>query len=336
MSWDGLTKSFATTLLAIGLLASCAAPPAPLECLHTASAREALDRRSEITNALIGEIDEHRYDDCGASTECSAQIGELAAAMNAADDELLATCPDFDRWREGLDSLVDPREVADGTLEKYSGDERREALHDYLVESGLHGVVATPNNQRAILTMGAPGSGKSYVLNHLGLCQDGVVLVDPDEMKKRLVEYRAAIAADDKLAADRVHRESSMLAKRLRDNAISAKLPICIDGVLSKRESAIELITRLQDNGYHVTLVAAQLPFDVAYARVVSRGEETGRFVPYRFAKSAHANIEAHADELLSLVDEGFLYDTNQPYGSPPLLIRHYSTSDQNPTEPRK
>ena len=336
MSWAGLTRSRVAVLLAFGLLASCAAPPAPQECLLTASAQEALNRRSEVTSALIVEVDEHRYDDCGASTECYAQISELAAAMNAADNDLLTTCPDFDRWREGLDDLVDPREVANGTLDKYAGDERREALHDHLVESGLRGVVAAPDDQRAIMTMGAPGSGKSYVLNHLGFCQEGVVLVDPDEMKKRLVEYRAAIAADDKLAADRVHRESSMLAKRLRDAAISAKLPICIDGVLSKRESAIELITRLQDNGYHVTLVAAQLPFDVAYARVVARGKETGRFVPYEFARSAHASIESHADELLNLVDEGFLYDTNQPYGSPPLLIRHFSTSDQSPTESRE
>ncbi len=290
-------------------------------------------QRAPITNALVAEIDEHRYDDCGPGTECLASVSELAAEMNAVVDAA-SSCAGFERWRAGMPSQVDPREVQDGTLAHYESDAAREALYVRLVDAAL-AKAGRIESASVIMTMGAPGSGKSYVLNHLGLCQSDVVLIDPDEFKRHLVEYQAAIAADDKLAADRVHRESSMLSKRARDKAMSLGLPLCIDGVMSKKQSAIDLITRLKDNGYHVTIVAVSVPFDVAYERVIRRGEETGRFVPFEFAKTAHANIEAHREELLKLADVGYLFDTNQPYGEPPLLIRRFESgvSTQSPSE---
>lgn len=299
------------------------------QCAVTDLTRNAAASQRNVTATLLVEIQKHRYEDCSQGTECSVHIAELATAMNHADEMMLAECPGYDKWQAGISGLIDPRTEPNGTLQQYGDDLERQALYERIVESALADIPADQEDREVVMTMGAPGSGKGYVLKHLGLCQSDVVLVDPDEFKKRLAEYQGAIAADDTLAADRVHRESSMLSKRTRDRAIATHRNLCIDGVLSKRASAIELIDRLQAAGYEVTLVAASVPFDVTYARVLARGEQTGRFVPYEFAKQAHANIESHADELLRRVDHGFLYDTNQPYGEPPLLTGEYQNGEK-------
>ncbi len=307
------------TVVLLSMLAACASTPPAVDACANAD-----ELRAPLTESLVAEINDHRYEDCGPGTTCNAHVAGLAVQMNLIDAGIRASCPTFKRWREGMPGQVDPRDVSNGTLDQYADDDARKALHELLVADALTAAEPQPDAKNVVMTMGAPGSGKSYVLKHLGLCQDAVVLIDPDEFKQRLVEYQAAIAADDILAADRVHRESSVLAKRTRDEAIAAGQPLCIDGVMSKKAQAIELITRLQDNGYHVTIVAVSVPFDVAYERVLSRGDETGRFVPYEFAKTAHSNIEEHRDELLNLAHVGYLFDTNQPYGEPPLLIKQY------------
>ena len=298
-------------------------------CEKNDAVSTSLAAQSEARAMLVNEVTDHRYEDCSDGTECFAHINELAQNVNAIDDALEASCPGYSKWITGLDGLADPRSIKDGTLTQYAGDDARHALHDVLVALAVAGSDPGQDTLEAILTMGAPGSGKSSALNQLGLCQADVVLIDPDEFKKHLVEYQAAIAADDTLAADRVHRESSMLAKRARDEAIATRRDICIDGVLSKRDAAIELIDRLHAAGYTITLVAADVPFDVAYERVIARGEQTGRFVPYDYAKQAHANIEKHRDDLMRLVDNGYIFDTSKPYGVPPTLVAQYRDGEK-------
>jgi predicted ABC-type ATPase len=235
--------------------------------------------------------------------------------------------------------MIEPREQPDGTLYLYSDDPGRQQLYDQLIASRLETSVAGQESLEAIMTMGAPGSGKSFVLDALGLCQSDVVLVDPDLIKTDLVEYHVGRAAHDRLAADRVHRESSTLAKRLRDEAIGSRRDLCIDGVMSRKDAAIEVIQRLQSNGYEVTVVAAVVPFDVSYQRVLSRGEETGRFVPYDFAQQAHENIEQHRDEILRIADRGYAFNTNVSIDEQPVLIVHYENGEpvamrQKPEQP--
>ena len=273
---------------------------------------------------LVQAVTDYRYEYCGDGSECQTRVHELAAMMNANDEVIANECPDWSKWRQGIEGFIDPRREPHGTLAQYEGDAQRQALHRLLVASALAGAEPGDTSLTVIMTMGAPGSGKSYVLRHLGLCQDDVVIVDPDTFKRRLVEYQAAVAADDILAADRVHRESSMLAKRARDEGIATGRDLCIDGVLSKREAALALIGRLKEAGYEVTLIAVSIPFDVAYERVLRRGEETGRFVPRDYAQRAHENIARHRKELLRAADFGVVYDTNQPFGEPPRLVASY------------
>lgn len=55
---------------------------------------------------------------------------------------------------------------------------------------------------------------------------------------------------------------------------------MCIDGVMSKPESALELLSRSRDSGYNITGVAATVPLEVSVERVQERGATTGRYMP--------------------------------------------------------
>ena len=332
----GLTEPLRAIVLGLvvaPLFAGCAADPVgqspALACEESASVRTIMARRSDLIDALLIEAEDHRYENCDDGSECHAHVAALAAQLNASDEFIAGECEEWSKWRQGIDGLIDPRNEPLGTLAQYEGDVRRETLHRELVANALADAEPDDASPEVILTMGAPGSGKSYVLRHLGLCQDDVVLVDPDEFKKSLVEYQVAVAADDVLAADRVHRESSMLAKRARDEGITSRRDLCIDGVLSKADAALELIGRLRDAGYAITIVSVSLPFDIAYERVLRRGEETGRFVPRDYAKQAHDRIEQNRDEILRAADRGLVYDTNQPQGQPPRLIATYQNGEK-------
>ncbi len=285
------------------------------------AARE--NQRDQLVELLLTEIEDHRYEVCDDESICVAHVSGFAERIASLDAELASAC-DRSVWRTGVGGMVDLAAVPNGTLDLYADDESRHRLHEALVARRLIGEAQDEGFRDAVMTMGAPGSGKSSILRELGLCQQGEVIVDPDLFKTDLVEYQVARAAHDRLAADRVHRESSMLAKRLRDAAIESRRDLCIDGVLSKRDAALEQIERLQAAGYEVVIVAAVVPFEVSYQRVLDRGEVTGRFVPHEFALQAHANIENHRDDLLRAADRGYAFDTSVPLGvTPPLIIEY-------------
>ena len=302
----------------------CSACRAEESCDQTNDLRAAEAHRQDLVRLLLTEVEDHRYEPCGTGTNCNTHIAAFAQQIAEIDSKLGTYCPGNSVWRSGVEGMIEPREQPDGTLYLYADDPDRQSLYGNLIADRLDDVDSDQESLEAIMTMGAPGSGKSHVLGVLGLCQGEVVVVDPDRFKTDLVEYQVGRAAHDRLAADRVHRESSMLAKRLRDEAIASHRDLCIDGVMSKKDAALEVIRRLQSHGYEVTVVAAVVPLDVSYQRVLSRGEQTGRFVPYDFAKQAHEKIEQHRDEILRTADRGYAFDTSVSIDEAPRLLVHY------------
>jgi len=299
------------------------------QCEPGAELRAAEADRDALLVLMLHEVEDHRYESCRKGTICNAHLGAFEQRIDETDAEITELCDSYSRWRYGIDGLVSPSVQPDGTLWQYREDESRQALHDQLIAARLAGSEANQTTPDVVLTMGAPGSGKSTVLQAIGLCQSDVVLVDPDDFKRDLVEYQLGIAVHDRLSADRVHRESSMLAKATRDRAMETRRDLCIDGVMSKRESAIELITRLRDSGYDITIVSVTVPLEVSIQRVQSRGEVTGRFVPREYIELAFRNIEQHRDELLRLADRGLLYDANVAIDEAPPLLAEYANGEQ-------
>lgn len=314
--------------LAIGLLTALATPGRAQQCEMNDELRAAEADRDALLSLMLHEATDHRYESCRSGTTCKAHLEEFEQQLDQVDAQIQGLCGSYSRWRDGLDGLVDPSQQPEGTLWQYGDDTARRELYEDLINIQLS--VTEPNQQRpeAVLTMGAPGSGKSTVLKAIGLCQSDVVLVDPDEFKRDLVEYQLGVAAHDRLSADRVHRESSMLAKATRDKAIEERRNMCIDGVMSKRERAIELLSGLHESGYNTTIVAVTVPLEVSIQRVQERGEITGRFVPVDYIELAYSNIELHRDELMRIADQSFLYDANVPISEPPILLAKFANGE--------
>lgn len=312
-------------LLAVPVLAEQCGPN---EELRTAEAD-----RDALLALMLHEVEDHRYESCRPGTLCKSHLEEFERQLDLVETEIASICASYSRWRDGLDGLTAPSEQPDGTLWQYSEDESRHALYERLIATQLSAAAAGLSSPDVVLTMGAPGSGKSTVLKAIGLCQGDVVLVDPDEFKRDLVEYQLGVAVHDRLSADRVHRESSMLAKATRDQAIESRRDMCIDGVMSKRASAIELIKRLRDGDYNITIVAVTVPLEVSIERVQKRGEVTGRFVPRDYIELAYRNIGQHRDELLRIADLGLLYDANVPMTEPPILLAEYVHGEMSPAQ---
>ena len=285
---------------------------------------EALAKREALIRSLVEEVDRYHYEPCGDGTPCNESIRSYRVEINGLEETIEALDPEWSPWRDGLVGLVDPRKVPDGTQAAYKGDSERQQLRDRLVDRRLQHAEPDRERPKAVVMMGGPGSGKSTVQRVLGLCEGEIVVIDSDGFKEDLVEYQVGLAAKDRLAADRVHRESSNLAKRTRDEAIASRKDFCFDGTLKRVDDALARIDRAQMQGYEVTIVGVTVPFDIGWQRVESRAEITGRFVPYEVVRNAYESNDANSDSILRAADVGYLYDASVDVDEEPILLASY------------
>lgn len=188
--------------------------------------------------------------------------------------------------------------------------ERVAEVHNKVYKKAFENAKPTPEGakRRAILTMGAPASGKSSVVGDM--VNADWVKVDPDWVKEQLPEYKTALAASAKDAAKMAHEESSYVAKQIRDRALAEGYPVMIDGTGRNPDTYSNLIDKLHKNGYEVTLVMADLDEETGHARMEKRAEATGRYVPPRFVTDAYRNIPGNFEKFAHKADSFKLVDT--------------------------
>jgi 2'-5' RNA ligase/predicted ABC-type ATPase len=180
----------------------------------------------------------------------------------------------------------------------------RAALHDRIVAAHFEGKDATgPASPTAYFTAGGGASGKSKALFDLagkdvGLEQlaarSDVVHIDPDRIKAMLPEYRTLKDADDFYAAQGVHEESSVIAKRITEEAQRRGLSTIIDTTGSSSSFAQKL-DAARAAGYDVRVTMFSTPTNEAIARSVARGNRSGRYVAIQALKRAHAGASRNA-----------------------------------------
>lgn len=193
--------------------------------------------------------------------------------------------------------------------------ERRQ-LHDAIIDRFLEGKTPVANPEAVVLG-GGPASGKSTLERAEGLSSGNKVLINADEIKELLPEYREG--KGDPTIAGFVHEESSDISKELTRVAAEKGYNIVLDGT---GDSAVEKlggkVAVMRAAGHTVVAKYVSLPTDMAVKLAHERGMKlaaagkVGRFVPESYLRETHAAVSRTFAAALQqgLFDRADLYDT--------------------------
>ncbi len=145
----------------------------------------------------------------------------------------------------------------------------------------------TENIKKAILTMGLPGAGKSYILKK-EININEYILIDPDEIKKEHPDYNPK---DPQIT----HEWSKRIADLRTLEAIANNQNIIIDGTGTNVEKMYKKVSELKANGYEVTLLYVKVRLETAIKRNANRE----RVVPQEVILEKYDTI-TYAYEILS------------------------------------
>jgi predicted ABC-type ATPase len=162
-----------------------------------------------------------------------------------------------------------------------------------------------------VLLGGGAASGKSSLRKEAETDYPDAVIIDPDEIKAKLPEYKIFLKSDPLRAASRVHEESSDLALAAVEEALRNRNDIILDAVSGKRAKVSSMIAKFQARGYMVSVRFVDTQISEAMKRMAARAKSKGRWVP------PHVLVEGHhgaADTFLGVMD---LADTAQAWANP-------------------
>jgi predicted ABC-type ATPase len=207
----------------------------------------------------------------------------------------------------------------------YSRDKVKE--HNKIIDHflGNH----QPQDEKVALFMaGGSASGKSTALKLAAaegrmLNAPDAVMVNADDIKEEMQDYKDLTAKKDAAAAAVVHEESSDISKQLLEEAMSRGLNVIIDGTGdSGGKKFMDKIYRLKDEGYKIKIFMVDLPTNIAIERAVKRGDQDGRYIAESEIRRMHNG--SAANHLLwrtsPVVDEWQVWSNNVSRGEDPIL----------------
>lgn len=204
----------------------------------------------------------------------------------------------------------------------------RQKLHQQIIQELVDAAGTPAEGERPVCFLfgGGSASGKSSVVNPImkdAVADLGVnfARVDSDEIKKSIPEYVAFQKQNADKAAFRVHNESSDIANAANDALIAAGKCFAFDGTMKSESKYVDLINKLKEAGYIISIIGVDIPTQEAIARSEKRAKETNRSVPVGIIKGSHGGFADTFPKIKDLVDEYQLYDNSQPEGQAATLI---------------
>lgn len=194
-----------------------------------------------------------------------------------------------------------------------------------------------------IVTAGAPGAGKSRVLDDFDL--SGYRRIDPDAIKDTLLEaaekqgllqYRNGLQLPDgagvhlRELGSHVHRFSTIVSDLMRAASLDRGENIVVDGSLAWEPLAQRYVDELLDAGYEAAdVVSVEVTEEMALERAQARwwsgrlqGEPGGRFVPAAVVQACfdegHSKCALNAEALATQVQDELGAGTLVRYGVHP------------------
>lgn len=175
---------------------------------------------------------------------------------------------------------------------------------------------------RAIITGGQPGSGKSGITDLAKAelrNQGGYILIDADKLRRESPLYDAAMAYDDRTAANMTHPDAGAWAGRLTVAAAEGRRNLIIDQTSKDPDAVESLAMKLKDAGYTVELRVMAVHEKISELRIHSRYENqkaesgAGRFSTRDNHDIAYAGVVSTVErvEQNRSVDGLRIYDKN-------------------------
>ena len=189
----------------------------------------------------------------------------------------------------------------------------RKKLHDAIITKVMKGAVRHEEKTFRILG-GGGGAGKSSLIRAGYIPVEGAVIINADDIKDMLPEYREGLQKKDSKSAAFVHEESSYLSKLAMKAAADGGFDYMLDGT---GDSTINSIRRRvgipREKGYRIVADYVTVDTETALQRNIARAEKTGRMVPPSALEHAHRQVSAIFEEIVKegLFDDVDLWDTN-------------------------
>ena len=248
---------------------------------------------------------------------------EVESIKDKALEEVLYSCPPTDKDgnnridKEAIDQLEKCNEELTQTKllntepdgETYT--EERKILHAQIISDAMVGAVCMEQARPiAILTGGAPGSGKTTFLTKYApyLTSDKIFHLDQDSLREKLPEYKG-------WNASQTHYESKDISRRILENISNGKpckFDILYDGTMNTGKNYIPLIESLRKLGYDIYVIYLKIPYQVSVDRVLNRyklGGKNGRYVPMSVINEYFENEGKTFEKLKPMVDGWLLVD---------------------------
>lgn len=173
----------------------------------------------------------------------------------------------------------------------------RRRVHNEIVARFIESRPDVRRDRKAIVLAGPPGAGKSTaqaaLIKATGTEPGNWLPINADDFKDELLvqarrdgtydsflvpeEVRAVEAAGERFypreLAALVHTESSILAKKARNEAMESGMNVIIDGTLGNEKQGRMLMDRLQAAGYDVLIADVETTQQLSEARTMGRLE---------------------------------------------------------------
>jgi dephospho-CoA kinase len=153
--------------------------------------------------------------------------------------------------------------------------DERIAQQDEIVDTLYSRIQASevPREGKVLMTGGMPGSGKSSLLNRLGV--DDCAVLNPDDIKVLMAENEMTpnIKGLTPLETDELIKyEAQLIYAKLYQKVTDDRTNIIVDKTMVRKEPVVKEVSALKEKGYKdFQVVFAHITPDQAYDRIVAR-----------------------------------------------------------------
>ena len=186
---------------------------------------------------------------------------------------------------------------------KRAREEKHEKILDGIFKDSERAKPKNGEKPTVIFLGGRGGSGKSK-FNGLVYDEKNYIVLDADEIKKQIEEYRGYNAFE-------VHEESSDILNRAIKIARRKGLNIVLDATMKTLSSTEQKIKSFADDGYNVEMYYMHLPREKAAERAIGRFMgNNGRYVPLEILLGMKEN-EENFDKLKKYASKWAFYNND-------------------------